>query len=303
MGADKATRAVLKDLAEERALTKGHEDIGVIRAAYDRVFSAWTATPDKPTREDWIATGVNGDKAFVVEPVDAAPRGTIIFLHGGGWSLGNALCYAPLCRLLASESGMRVFAPDFPQAPKAPYPAALDMLLELTRWAGKHYDGPLMLAGDSAGGMLCAVIAAELSTEMQIAAQALFYPVLDLRANARYRSRKRLGSGKYFLSEDGILGAAAAYCGEKGDPSSPRLSPILEPQMQRLSDTFLLIPELDPLKDECERYNALLKKAGVTVEIFNARNTIHGCVSFSGRIMQGLEGLKQAASFFRTRAR
>lgn len=302
MGADKATRAVLRDLSKEYALTQGHEDIAVIRGAYDRVFSAWTAPPPKPTREDWIDINPAQDRALAVEPIDEAPRGTVLFLHGGGWSLGNALCYAPLCRLLAAESGLRVLAPDFPQAPEAPYPAALDMLVELTRWADKRYDGPLMLAGDSAGGTLCAVIATELSTEIKVAGQALFYPVLDLRPKARYRSRKRLGSGKYFLSEDGILGAAAAYCGEAGDPSSPRLSPIVEPQIQRLPDTFLLIPELDPLKDECERYGAALKKNGVSVEMFNARNTIHGCVSFCRRIPQGLDGLKSAASFLRTRS-
>lgn len=299
MRADKATQAVLKDLAKEHALTRGHEDIGVIRAVYDRVFSAWTAMSEKPTREDWVDIGSTNSKGLIVEPVDVAPSGTILFIHGGGWSLGNALCYAPLCRLLAIETGLRVLAPDFPQAPEAPYPAALDMLLETTRWADRHYDGPLFLSGDSAGGTLCAVIAAELSDEAPIAGQALFYPVLDLRPDAQYRSRRKAGSGKYFLSEAGILGAAAGYCGENGNPASPKLSPILEPNLKRLPDTFLLVPDLDPLRDECERYGALLRKAGVKVDYVRARDTIHGCVSFSGRILQGLKGLKSAAQFLK----
>ena len=300
MGADKATRAVLKDLANEPALTRGSDDIAVVRETYDRVFSAWTAGASAPTREEWIKTGEDQRcaNALVVEPLDKA-SGTILFFHGGGWSLGSALCYAPLCRLLAAEAKMRVIAPDFPQAPEHPFPAAFDHLSAITAWAHKKYDEPLFLAGDSAGGTLAAVISTHTGNRQPIKAQALFYPVLDLRSDARYRSRRRFGNGKFFLSEDGILGAAAWYCGAHSDPNDPRISPICATDFKYTPPTFLFLPGLDPLKDEGEKYADLLKKSDVPIEIDRAKNTIHGCVSFSGRIPQGLDGVRNAARFLR----
>lgn len=80
------------------------------------------------------------------------------------------------------------------------------------------------------------------------------------------------------------------------------ISPILETALDRVPPTFLMIPDLDPLRDECERYVAILKKSDVDVEVYRAKKTIHGCASFSGRIPQGLEGFKSVAQFLAERA-
>lgn len=299
MGPDRATRAVLKDLAGETALTRAGS-IEAARAAYDRVFSAWTAGAKAPTREDWVEIGADGARAnaLVVEPVGNAGDGAVFFIHGGGWSLGSALCYAPLCRAIAAEAGLRVIAPDFPQAPEHPFPAAFEFLAGVTAAAAERFGGSLFLAGDSAGGTLAAALATHERVARFVKGQALFYPVLDLRPDARYRSRRRFGSGKYFLSQAGILGAAAWYCGDANDPADPRISPVLQPHPDRAPPTFMLLPDLDPLRDEGETYAAMLKRSGVSVEIFRARSTIHGCASFSGRIPQAREGLRRAGAFF-----
>lgn len=303
MGADAATRAVLKDLARETALYRGGDDIAVTRSTYDRVFSSWTAGAAAPTREDWTDFDTNGRpaRALVVEPVSARISGTVLFFHGGGWSLGTALCYAPLCRAIAADSGLRVIAPDFPQAPEDPFPAAYELLVAVTLSTQRTFGGSIFLAGDSAGGTLAAAIARDPRVDRAVKAQALFYPVLDLRLDARYRSRKRFGSGRHFLSEDGILGAAAWYCGDN-DPADPRISPIFDPNPSKAPATFIMLPELDPLKDEGGKFAATIAKNGVPVEIFHARNTIHGCASFSGRIPQGREGVQRAALFLKSRA-
>ena len=297
MRPDDATRAVLKDLAAETAFTG--TDLAAARAAYDRVFSSWMAGASAPTREDWIDIDASGRpaRALSIEPVGCETEGTILFIHGGGWSLGSALCYAPLCRALAAETQRRVIAPDFPQAPEHPFPAAYELLADIVLWAKRTY-GPLILAGDSAGGALAAALCSDHRIESAVTAQVLIYPVLDLRPNAFYRSRRKLGGGKYFLAEAGILGAAAGYCGE-ADPGDPRISPIMTPDPGKLPPTFLLLPDLDPLKDEGEAYAALLRKKGVRVELHRAPKTIHGCLSFSGRIPAGGEGLPAIASFLR----
>ena len=300
MRVDSATRAVLKDIEKEPTLKRGSDDIAVVRATYDWVFSAWTAGARAPTNENWVQIEHNGHKtrALVVEPEGSPAKASIMFLHGGGWSLGTALCYAPLCRTIAAESGMRVICPDFPQAPENPFPAAYEVLVAAVEWTISNLEGPFFLCGDSAGGTLAAAISYDKRVSQKIRGQALFYPVLDLRINKRYRSRRRLGTGKYFLTEEGILGAIVWYCGEEGDPNDPRISPILTDRPEITPATFILLPDFDPLKDEGEKYAALLKKAGVPVEVFRAKNTIHGCVSFSGRIPQGYMGIERAAAFF-----
>lgn len=301
MGPDKATRAVLKDLAAEPALTRGSDDIAVVRAAYDRAFSSWTAGASVPTREDWIEIEADGHRtdALVVEPLQPSTEGVILFIHGGGWSLGSALSYAPLCRTIAAEAGMRVIAPDFPQAPENPFPAAYDLLVAVTGWVQGKFEGPRFLAGDSAGGTLAAAISLDSNVASGVSGQALFYPVMDLRPDAKYRSRRRFGSGKFFLSEAGILGAAAWYCGETNDPADSRISPVLASNIDQSPPTFILLPDLDPLRDEGEKYAARLKRCSVPIELYRAKNTIHGCVSFSGRIPQARDGVRSAATFLK----
>ncbi len=302
MGVDKATRAVLKDLSSEPALTRGSDDIAAVRATYDRVFSSWTVGAAAPTREDWvkIESGSQRTSALIVEPLRQLADCSILFIHGGGWSLGSALSYAPLSRVLSAETGMRVITPDFPQAPENPFPAAFDLLADVTTWAAGQFGGSLFFAGDSAGGALAAALSADARVAQLVKAQALFYPVLDLRPTAKYRSRRRFGSGKFFLSEAGILGAAAWYCGNDNDPADPRISPILEPNLIQLPPTFILLPDFDPLKDEGLKYADALRKSGVHIELVRAKNTIHGCVSFSGRIPEGREAIRQAARFFKS---
>ena len=299
MKVDTATRDVLRDIAAYPALLKGDPDITKIRDAYNVVFAAWSAPSLSPTEESW--TSGEALTHLKISPLNASPEnGTIAFIHGGGWSLGNALCYAPLARHLSGISGMQVLVPDFPQSPEAPFPAALDALRSWLTGVLDAAEGPVFLAGDSAGGTLCAVLGHEDGIAGRIAGQGLLYPVIDLRPDARYRSRRRYGGGKFFLNTDGILGAAMMYTAAGADPRDSRVSPLFQEAAEQSPPSFFLFPECDPLKDEGEAYAQKLKKAGVPVEVFLARRTIHGCCSFGGRIPQGREGIERMATFFRS---
>lgn len=285
---DADTKAVLRDLSAVPALTEGDPDIAVVRRAYDQVFAGWTAPALNKTEERWVsACGLGEDQALVIEPASGpaeAGSGALILIHGGGWSLGSALCYAPLGRWLCAETGRRVIVPDFPQAPEAPAPAAYQALSALLVWAAARFGPQLSLIGDSAGGNLAAVLSNHPPEGVRIDKQVLLYPVLDLRPQARYRSRKAYGSGRHFLTTDGIVGAAMQYCAGGADPASPRISPLLETDFSRTPPTVLLIPEFDPLHDEGLAYAERLRANQVAAELVLATGTIHGCVSFHGRI-------------------
>ena len=298
---DKHTKALLQDLLKVSPLVNGDPDVNVVRSAYDETFAAWSAPPIKATREDWLAAEglLNDDKALVVTPKDApSPSSTLIFLHGGGWMLGSAFAYAPVARWISAFTGFRVVVPDYPLAPEHPAPAAIDALTRLLVWVKGEYGGDIMLAGDSAGGQLAAVLSNHPPEGVKISAQALYYPVLDLRADANYTSRRKNGGGKYFLSNDAIIGAAMAYCANLNEAElKPDYSPILERDFSKTPPTYLLAPELDPLHDEIFLYSETLKQHGVNTVLDIAKGSIHGCISFSGRSPEGLRALKQSCTF------
>ena len=287
---DAETKAVLRDLKAIEPLTKGDPDISVVREAYDKGFAGWTAPADRPTNERWVGDCQLGGshQALVIEPTHQEPGDTsLVIIHGGGWSLGNALCYAPLGRWLCGQTGMRVLVPDFPQAPEQPAPAAYEALLAFIAWVQASYGGAISLIGDSAGGNLAAVISNHPPEGVTIKAQALLYPVIDLRPDATYKSRRKYGRGNHFLTSDGIVGAAMQYCGELQLPKSPLLTPLLETDFSKTPPTVIMIPEFDPLYDECIAYGDLLKANGIETQIEIATGTIHGCASFGGRIPSG----------------
>ncbi|MBA3069060.1 MAG: alpha/beta hydrolase [Hyphomonas sp.] len=293
------TKAVLRDLDAVAPLVKGDPDIAVVRRAYDDVFARWNAPPSGRTCERWVNCRQLGDgnRALVIEPADGDPGATtLVLIHGGGWSLGTALCYAPLGRWLCAELGVRVLVPDFPQAPEHTAPAQTNALAGLLVWASSEFGNAFALIGDSAGGNLAAVLSNTPPEGVLIRAQALLYPVVDLRPDARYPSRRRFGKGRHFLTVEAIVGAAMQYAGETS-PGSPLLTPMLANDFSATPPTVILVPECDPLFDEGVAYGTLLKRHGVHTEVVIAKGTIHGCVSFSGRIPSAEASLIKVCEF------
>ena len=97
--------------------------------------------------------GVAGVPVRIYEPDGA--RGTVAYLHGGGWVMGNLDSVDAVCRALANDAGARVVSIDYRLAPEHPFPAALDDALDVDPRARR----PDVVAGDSAGGNLAAVVA------------------------------------------------------------------------------------------------------------------------------------------------
>src|ERR687897_38479 len=89
-------------------------------------------------------------------PVEQA-RASLVYLHGGGWALGNLESVDAVCRTLADESRARVVSVDYRLAPEHPFPASLEDALNVTRALNAD-----VVAGDSAGGNLAAVVARHL---------------------------------------------------------------------------------------------------------------------------------------------
>ncbi len=206
-------------------------------------------------------TDAGGIPVRVYEPDGA--NGTVAYLHGGGWVMGNLDSVDAVCRRLANEARTRVVSVDYRLAPEHPFPAALDDALVAVR----ALDGDLVIAGDSSGGNLAAVVARKLPDRFKL--QLLVYPVTDAGVNTP--------SYGEFDEDYGLTAAAmrrfwSLYLnGSNG--LDPDASPLRDPA---LTPAYIVTASHDVLRDEGEAYAAALRRAGVAVTLRRLEGTIHG---------------------------
>ena len=113
-------------------------------------------------------------------------RGVIVYYHGGGWVLGTPDQFDALGRRLAAGTGCAVVLVDYRLAPEHRYPTAVEDAWTALEWTAANLEQiaggpvPLIVAGDSAGGCLAAVVAQRArEAGPEIALQVLVYPVTD----------------------------------------------------------------------------------------------------------------------------
>ncbi|MGH3084992.1 MAG: alpha/beta hydrolase, partial [Gaiellaceae bacterium] len=141
----------------------------------------------------------DGVPARLYRPSGDGDMGLLVYLHGGGWVVGDLETHDSTCRALAADSGHAVLSVDYRLAPEHPFPAAFDDALAATRWASSHADelgcapGRLAIGGDSAGGNLAAAVAQEAVVPLRF--QLLVYPVMDVRCNTK--SYRDFADGPY----------------------------------------------------------------------------------------------------------
>ncbi len=231
--------------------------------------------PDRRVRTENVAAGGVPARRYVPP---GATRGTLVFLHGGGFIMGGLESHDALCRMIAAETGLRVLSVAYRLAPEHPYPAAADDALAAWDWAAAHEAGPLGVAGDSAGGNLAAVVAAERSGAGGPVLQALLYPVVDMVGE--YASIATFGTG-FLLTEAGLHACAALYMPDGVDRAGPRLSP-LRTDLRGVAPAVIAAAGFDPLRDQEAAYAAALTAAGVPVMSWCESGLVHGFADFAG---------------------
>ena len=299
---DAETREILAVLAGETGLYSA--DVAERRAVYDRVFSEMTALPaEDPASEQAVVMEVDGNepvRAILISPPAGEASGTILFVHGGGWSMGSAECYVPLGRCIAAETGQQVLVLDYPLVPESTHPVALNAVVKAANWMLENYESPLVLAGDSAGGHLVFLAAARPELRQRLSAICLIYPVLDLRPGAEYESRQQWGGGDHFLTREGIELASAAYCGD-ASPDTADITPMLFTDLASLPPACFVLPTLDPLYDEGKLMFERMQSAGAATELIEIPGSIHGCLSWSARISSARTALSQTCQWMQNR--
>jgi acetyl esterase len=170
-------------------------------------------------------------------PAVTRSSGLLVWLHGGGWVLGDLDSHDDPCRSLANRGGFCVLSVGYRLAPEHPFPAALDDAMVATQWARDHAgelgcSPVLAIGGDSAGANLAAVVANH--PPGPLCFQLLVYPATDMRM--RHASIEENADG-YFLTAKGMRWFYDHYLsGDEGSPDDPRVSPLLE-DSERLAVT------------------------------------------------------------------
>ncbi|KIQ06375.1 MULTISPECIES: alpha/beta hydrolase [Pseudomonas] len=219
----------------------------------------------------------------VVRP--AGVKGTLpgfMFLHGGGWVLGDYPTHERLIRDLVNHSGAAAIYVDYTPSPEAHYPTAINQAYAATRWVAEHgqqieVDGKrLAVAGNSVGGNMAAVVAlmAKDKGTPKLKFQALLWPVTD--ANFDTPSYRQFAEG-HFLTRNMMKWFWDNYTTDAKQRAEIYASPLraTRQQLQGLPPALVQTAELDVLRDEGEAYARNLNAAGVTVTAVRYNGMIH----------------------------
>ena len=213
----------------------------------------------------------------------------LIYLHGGGWVVGDLDTHDVVCRQLAEQAGIVVIAVDYRLAPEHRFPAAVDDCWSATRWIAAHavdlgIDAVrLAVGGDSAGGGLATVMCllARDTGDPPLTFQLLVYPVTDLRAESASYSKYAEG---YLLTRNGMRWYIAQYAPNEADVLNWRASPLLAESVSGVPPALVVSAGVDPLRDEGEAYARRLEGASVPVDYLCLGGMIHGFITMGGRI-------------------
>ena len=257
-----------------------------LRQAYSEMCRAFT--PPRPAGlyvVDFELAGVavRSYQPPVSSSTDAVP--CIVYLHGGGWVVGDLDSHDFICAELASTLGVMVIAVDYRLAPEHPFPAAFDDCLKVwraLRTGPFQLDpGRTLVAGDSAGGNLAAALCLALrdAGEPLPAAQVLIYP--GLGGDHRLASRSEYFDAPLLSSSD-LDCYHALYLRGTAKPGAYAM-PLLATDFSGLPPAWIAVAQFDPLRDDGVLYAERLNAAGVTATLYYGEGLIHGCLRARGQ--------------------
>lgn len=210
----------------------------------------------------------------------------IIYLHGGGWVIGDIDTYSQACINLANALGRRVFSIDYRRAPEHPFPAGFNDCLQAVKslLASPKFDNQKwLLIGDSAGGNLAATVTLKLKEENHSLPykQILLYPVTywDHSKQSPFQSVRTYGHD-YGLTIKKIQEFMAMYAPDETTRRSPLIAPLMADDLNHHPPTLIITAEYDPLRDEGEAYGKALKRAGTDVQVARILESPHGFITY-----------------------
>jgi acetyl esterase len=226
------------------------------------------------------------------ETRDAGPL--VLFLHGGGFVLGDLDSHESLCAEIARQLDLPLLAVDYRLAPEHPWPAGIEDAIAAAYWAagspaglGREVTG-LIPCGDSAGGNFAIIVSLALRdtpAEVPVLAQFPIYPAAN--PGEGYPSYEDFAEG-YLLTRPGMDWFEECYAADTRDW---RYSPLLKSQAG-MPPTLVVTASLDPIRDQGRAYAAACIEAGVPTIFREARGNIHGFMNLRKAIPSSGDDLR-----------
>ncbi|MEV6154975.1 alpha/beta hydrolase [Nonomuraea sp. NPDC052129] len=263
--------------------------------------------------EKWITVPAEvGDvRVRIIKPPGATRAlPVILYVHGGGWILGNAGTHDRLVRELAVGAKAAVVFVEYDRSPEARYPVAIEQAYATARWitrdgAAEGLDAArLAVAGDSVGGNMTAALAilAKQRGDVRFVHQSLYYPVTDAAQDT--------GSYREFANGPFLTAKAMAWFWDAYLPDHDRRAEITASPLRAsledltgLPEAFVIVDENDVLRDEGEAYARKLLAAGVRttslryngiLHDFMMLNPLRQTAATTGAVEQAIQVLRKA---------
>lgn len=286
---------------------------GAGRAQTARLAARWNQDLPAMVRDETVF--VEADEAlgsarcrlrvFVPESVAG---GAIVFIHGGGFVFGSPESHERLARLLAMESGLPVLSVDYRLAPEHPYPAGLlDVVavmrkaLSITSGLGLG-EGPLLLAGDSAGAnlALAAMLQADTDGFPRVAGGLLFYGAFGAEFDTPSYRLFADGPG---LTRDRMMRFWDWYIG-RTHPADVSVFPLMasDEALRALPPLYLMAAQIDPLFCDSEALALRLKALGRAESLDVVLGVPHGFLQHTLYVEAAREAVRRAGKAARAMA-
>lgn len=222
---------------------------------------------------------------YLFSPKKYKTNKTIIYLHGGGWTIGSVKYYSFTLGTLANELKRNIITFDYPLAPEHPYPEGIKYCYEAIKTIfkkAKEYQidtKDIMIMGDSAGANLATSICikAKETKDFKIKKEILLYPIVqtNFKNNKKFKSIEENGYN-YFLTKKMIKDYLELYLVKKENYKSIYASPLNAKWLFNMPETLIITADLDPLRDEGYAYAKKLRRYFNQVTYYNMKNVIHG---------------------------
>ena len=273
------------------ALNLSREELPQIRAMLKEMNAQLLATapefPDIAVNERHIPgpQGAPDVRVLVYLPRNASTAiPALLWIHGGGYVLGNAEQVDLQMKSIVSAIGCAVVSVDYRLAPETPHPGPVEDCYAALKWLHTNASdlgadaGRIAIGGDSAGGGLAAGLALLTRDrgEVPLVLQLLIYPMLDDRTVTAADPHPH--TGEYIWTADANRFGWSALLGQ--EPGGPEASPYAvaarAEHLEGLPPAFISVGTLDLFLEEDMEYARRLIRAGVPTELHVYPGAFHG---------------------------
>ncbi len=202
---------------------------------------------------------------------------TVVYYHGGGFVVGGLDSHDDVCAELCARTGYRVVAVDYGLAPETVFPGCFNDAWAAYNAIRARWDGPIVLAGDSAGGNLAAAVAhaARGQREMPVG-QVLIYP--GLGGDWTSGSFVEHANAPHLTLRDMEFYKTVRFGGQEPPLDDPRCAPLQDTDFSNLPPTVIVTAQCDPLSSDGGSYRDAINGAGGKAVWFEEAGLVHACL-------------------------